>query len=320
VSSHSSTTTQPQAAVSDSVQSSLDRLQAQFDQKIDILSQTFESNLQIGLNNRFGMMSARLVEFQSQINHKLETQFTNFRADLLGVRTTLRDELQSFRVRQDFSSHPSSSTNYHFRSTSDRPTTGAFQGFSSHFSEPPPPPSSRHSSPLSVLSHESVSSRSPAVRSVLLAPSPALDSSSRVALDLALKQFEPKGKIIDVESCQQFLRDFHRYKDQGGSKHLSTLLQVPIDPKVSFISNFSSLLYGFNSDFLLVDDYVEEQLLQLFSTTSSAFNAASRLTQLKMPDTSKTDPTALITFLHNFLATFSYYGDDFKKNFSSPLH
>jgi hypothetical protein len=155
---------------------------------------------------------------------------------------------------------------------------------------------------------------------VLLTHSPPLDSSSRVALDLALQKFEPKGKIIDVESCQQFLRDFHRYKDQGGSKHLSTLLQVPIDPKISFISNFSSLLYGFNSDYLLIDDYVEEELLKLFPATSSAFNAASRLTQLKMPETSKTDPTALITFLHNFLATFSYYGDDFKKNFSSPLH
>jgi hypothetical protein len=79
-------------------------------------------------------------------------------------------------------------------------------------------------------------------------------------------------------------------------------------------------LYGFNTDFLFVDDYVEQQLLQLFPAASSAFNAASRLTQLKMPDTSKTDPTALITILNQFLATFTYSGSDFKKNFSSPLH
>ena len=97
-----------------------------------------------------------------------------------------------------------------------------------------------------------------------------MDSSSRVALDLSLKQFEPKGTIMDVESCQQFLRDFHRCKNLGGSKHLSTLLQVPSDPKVSFISMFSSLLYDFSTKFLLDDIYVENQLLQLFPSTLSA--------------------------------------------------
>jgi len=126
----------------------------------------------------------------------------------------------------------------------------------------------------------------------------SMDSSSRVALDLLLKQFEPKGTIMDVESCQQFLRDFHRYKDLGGSKQLFTLLQVPLDPNVSFISNFSSLLYGYNTDFLPHDDYVENRLLQLFPSNLSAYNAASRLSQLRMADTNKTDPTALIMFLH----------------------
>ena len=67
VSSSNTTTTQQQDAVNDSVQSSLDRVQSQFDQKIDILAQTLESNLQIGLNNQFGLMSARSVEFQSHI-------------------------------------------------------------------------------------------------------------------------------------------------------------------------------------------------------------------------------------------------------------
>ena len=125
---------------------------------------------------------------------------------------------------------------------------------------------------------------------------------------------------MDVESCQQFLRDFHGYKDLGGSKHLSTLLQIPLKPKVSFISNFQSLLYGFNTEYLLDDIYVENQLLRLFPSFISAYNAASRLSQLRMADTNKTDSTALITFLHQFLGTFSYHDSDFKKNFSSDLH
>jgi hypothetical protein len=172
---------------------------------------------------------------------------------------------------------------------------------------------------MSVRSTNSRLDHSPSVATVLLGPSPPLDSSSHVALDLSLQKFEPKGTIIDVESYQQFVRDFYRYKDLGGSKQLSTLLQVPLDPKISFISNFLSLLYGFNSDFLLDGDYLENRLLQLFPAASSAFNATSRLTQLMMPDTSKTDPTALITFLNQFLTTFNYYGSDFKKNFSSTL-
>jgi len=297
VSSNNTRTTQWQDAVNDSVQSSLDRLQSQLDQKIDTLAQTLESNLQIGLNKRFGMMSARLAKFQSHTDQKLEERFTNFWADLLEVRTTFREKLNSFRARSNFSSCPIPSTNFQsYRSTSDRPHTGEFKDINSHFSDNFLLHHSRPSSPISVLLHESVSSRSPSIRTVLMANAPPMDSSSRVALDLSLKQFEPKGIIMDVESCQQFLRDFHRYKDLGGSKNLSTLLQVPLDPKVSFISNFSSPLYGFNPDFLLDDTYAENQLLQLFPSTLSAYNAASRLSQLKMTDTNKTDPTALITF------------------------
>jgi len=147
-----------------------------------------------------------------------------------------------------------------------------------------------------------------------MAISQPMNSSFRVALDLSLKQFEPKGTIMDVESCQQFLRDFHRYKYLGGSKKFSTLLQVPLDPKVAFISNFLSLLYGFNTDFLLDDIYVENQLLQ------SLPRLFPLIMQLKMADTNKSDPAALIRFLHQFLGTFSYHGSGFKKNFSSDLH
>ena len=57
-----------------------------------------------------------------------------------------------------------------------------------------------------------MSSRSPSVRTVLLAHSPPLDSSARVALDLSLQKFEPKGTITDVESCQQFLRDLQLFQ------------------------------------------------------------------------------------------------------------
>jgi hypothetical protein len=78
-------------------------------------------------------------------------------------------------------------------------------------------------------------------------------------------------------------------------------------------------LYGFNSDFLQDDTYVENQLLQLFPAPFSSFNAASRLSQLRMT-TDKTDPPVLIKFLNQFLATFSYYGLDFKKTFPPDLH
>jgi len=38
--------------------------------------------------------------------------------------------------------------------------------------------------------------------------------------------------------------DFRRYRQSGGSKNLSTLLQVPLDPKKPLISNFSSLFFA----------------------------------------------------------------------------
>ena len=82
------TTQQPDlSAFKDSVQFSLDRMQSQLDLKIDLLTHSWEYNFQISLNNIFGMMSARIVDFQFQIEHKLDDQFSNFRADIL---TTLR--------------------------------------------------------------------------------------------------------------------------------------------------------------------------------------------------------------------------------------
>ena len=60
-------------------------MQAQL-KKVDLHTQNVESNFQLGLNNRLGMMSARLVEFQSDIGKKLETQFSNFCDDILGFR------------------------------------------------------------------------------------------------------------------------------------------------------------------------------------------------------------------------------------------
>jgi len=154
----STTTHQQHDAVTDSVQSCLDRLQARFDTKIDMLTNILESNLQIGSNNRFGLMSARLVDFQATIDQKLEDHFTNFRVDLLDVRTTLREELHSFWVHSNFSSGPIPSTNFQSRSTPDRPNTDEFKGFNSYFPDTFLPHHSRPSSPISVLSHESASS------------------------------------------------------------------------------------------------------------------------------------------------------------------
>jgi hypothetical protein len=193
----------------DSVQSSLDQMQTQLE-TVRTMTHHLESNVQIGLNTRFGTMSVRLMEFQMDIEKKLETEFAQFRDELLGFRQTLRHEFNSLRARSSMSSGnipPASAPSY--RSTSN---LGDFRDFPSSF---PDNFTSRHSSSMSVRSTDSRPDHSPSVATVLLGPSPPLDSSARVALDLSLIKFEPKGTIIDVESCQQFLRDFHRYKDQG---------------------------------------------------------------------------------------------------------
>jgi len=52
------------ASFRDSVQSSLDNIQDQLEET-DTLTHNLESNFYIGLNNRFGTMSARIMEFQS---------------------------------------------------------------------------------------------------------------------------------------------------------------------------------------------------------------------------------------------------------------
>jgi hypothetical protein len=102
--------------------------------------------------------------------------------------------------------------------------------------------SSRHSTPLSVRSLDSSSDSSHSVATVLLGSSPRMDSS-RVVIDLSLKTMKPTGRISDYDSSRKFLLDFHRYRQSGGSKKLSTLLQVPLDPKKPLISNFSSLFF-----------------------------------------------------------------------------
>ena len=87
-------------------------------EKKEVHSQNLESKLQLGLNNRFGMMSTRLVEFQS--GKKMEDPFSNCRADILGLRKTLRQELDLFRVCSPLSSgNISTATNPSYRSTSN---------------------------------------------------------------------------------------------------------------------------------------------------------------------------------------------------------
>jgi hypothetical protein len=76
---------------------------------------------------------------------------------------------------------------------------------------PPDHISSRHSSPLSVISHDSRTDSSPSIATLLLGSSPRMDSY-RVVIDLSLKTMEPTGRISDYDSSRKFLLDFHRYR------------------------------------------------------------------------------------------------------------
>ena len=191
--------------------------------KIDLLTQNLETNFHIRLNNRFGVLSARLHDFQSDIEKYPNSQFfaMNFLVfDVMfeWISMIFVNQLGSVRI------HP-------IRLLLD-PHRGSFSRATSEWGTVDFSPichnyplftqNSCNSSPISVLSHESVSSYFSSDCAVLMAT-----SLFPCGLDLSLKQFEPKGTILDVESCKNFLRDFHCYKDFGGSKHLSTLLQVP---------------------------------------------------------------------------------------------
>ena len=145
---------------------------------MDALAQNLETIFQIRLNNRFGMMSAHLVELQSDIEQNLQDQFFNFRADILGICHTLRQELNSFRFRSPLASGNIPSANVpSYRSTSNRMDIGAFRDST------PDNFSSRHSSPLSICSTDS---RTDSVATVLLSSFPHMDSS-HVVSDLSLK-------------------------------------------------------------------------------------------------------------------------------------
>ena len=63
------------------------------------MTHNLEANVQLGLNTRFGTMSARIMEFELNIQKILEAEFSKSRDDLLGIRQTLRDEFTSFRSR-----------------------------------------------------------------------------------------------------------------------------------------------------------------------------------------------------------------------------
>ena len=65
------------ASFRDSVQSSLDQIQAQL-QEVTTMTRDLESNFQIGLNNRFGIMSSQMMEFQSEIGKKWKLSFPCF--------------------------------------------------------------------------------------------------------------------------------------------------------------------------------------------------------------------------------------------------
>jgi len=126
------------------------------------------------------MISACLVEFQFDIEQKLEDQFYNFRADILGIRHTLRQELNSFRVRSPLPSGNIPSANIQtYRSTSDLMDMGDFRDSHPSF---PNNFSSRHSSPTSARSNYSRADSSPSVATVLLGSSPRM-YSSRVVID-----------------------------------------------------------------------------------------------------------------------------------------
>ena len=262
------------------------------------MTHNLEANVQLGLNTRFGIMSARIMEFQFEIERILESEFLKSRDALLGIRQTLREEFTSLRASSsipsgNFSSPPAPS----HRSPSHMGT------FRDHF---PDNFSSRHSSPLSVQSDSS-----PSVATVLLGPSPTMDTS-RVVIDLSLKTMEPTGRISDYDSSRKFLLNFRRYRQSGGSKKLSTLLQVPLDPKKPLISNFSSMFFGFDDNYLFNDEYIEQQLISIVPETLATLNVTTCLRQLSMQDTDRMDPKKLIDFLDSFLSIYRFYGSEFQ--------
>jgi len=223
---------------------------------VDALAQNLETIFQIRLNNRFGMMSAHLVELQSDIEQNLQDQFFNFRADILGICHTLRQELNSFRFRSPLASGNIPSANVPlYRSTSNRMDMGDFRDshppFSDNFS-------SRHFSPMSARSNDSRTDSSSSVATILLGSSPRMDSS-RVVIDFSHTNMKTTGRIVDYDTSRKFLLDFHHYRQSGGSKKLSTLLQEPLDPKKPLISNFSSLFFKFDETYLFGDEYIENK-------------------------------------------------------------
>jgi hypothetical protein len=298
------------ASFRDSVQSSLDNMQNQLND-VTRMTHNLEANVQLGLNTRFGTMSARLMEFQLGIERILMDESSKSRDALIGIRQTLREEFTSLRDRSSLpSGNFSSASAPPYRSTSHM---GTFRN------SPPDQFSSRNSSPLSIHSHESRTDSSRSVATVLLGSSPAMDSS-RVVIDISLTKMEPTGRISDYDSSRKFLLDFRRYRQAGGSKKLSTLLQVPLDPKKPLISNFSSLFFGFDDNFLHNDEYIEQQLISVFPETLSTLNVTSRLRNLCMSETEQMDPKKLIDFLDNFLSIYRFYGSEFQRKYDNDEH
>jgi hypothetical protein len=147
----------------------------------------------------------------------------------------------------------------------------------------------------------------------------SISSSDQIVINLSLAEFEPRGKINDFDTCHLFLFLFHRYKELGGSKKLSTLLQVPFDSNKPYLSNFSSLFFEFDDNYLLDDVYIENKLCSIYPETLSPLTVTSRLKQLCMQDTDRMVPTKLLDLLDTFLATFRYYGSEFKRKYETEL-
>jgi hypothetical protein len=144
----------------------------------------------------------------------------------------------------------------------------------------------------------------------------SISSSAQIVINLSLADFELRGKIIDFDTCRHFLFVFHPYKELGGSKKLSTLLlQVPLNSKIPYLCNFSSLYFEFDNNYLLDDVYIKNKLFSIYPETLSAFNATSRLTQLRMQDTYRMVPTKLLDLLDTFLATFRSYGSEYQRKY-----
>ena len=59
------------------------------------MTHNLEANVQLGLNTRFGAMSARIMEFQFEIERILVEELSKSRDDILGLRQTLREEFTS---------------------------------------------------------------------------------------------------------------------------------------------------------------------------------------------------------------------------------